>query len=656
MIFAMASCGGATATESGLVALSISPASATLRIGATVQLSASTGSGGAEQITFSSDNPSVVSVSAQGLGRAVSIGSALVRARTAAGATGVATITVTPAQPANVEKTAGDGQSAIAGTAVGVAPSVTVRDSAGNLLANVSVTFAVASGGGAIVGESATTTASGVATLQSWTLGNAAGVNSVLASVAGLPPVTFTATATRAILELSRTSISFSMPTVGVNPASELVAIGNAGTGTLTGLSLGSILYAGDVSGWLSATLNRTLTPAGVTLRVSATALPAGTYSAAVPVLAPNVANAPQSIAVTLVVGPASSSPAVQLGVAMQPGGSASGALLTPQPVVEVRSSGVVVADATSLVTASVASGSGTLSGTTTVAAVLGVATFTSLRITGAGVHTLRFTSSVAAPAVSAPFTVVSAVSSATQLVISTQPTGAESGSALTAQPVVSLRDASGALAASATDAVTATLNGGGGTLSGTTTVTAVNGIASFSGLKVTGAGSYSLTFSASGLAPAISIPFAIAPVAAGSIAIQVGTAAVVPGAVGANLVIPIIVDMSNAAGRTLASLSITLSWDASRLDFVSSSNGTFGTSGSFFVNSANQANGSIAVSIFDSSGFSSGTPTIYTITLRPKASGVAAVTASVQVAGDAGGNAFSASALSSRPLSVNIP
>ena len=94
---------------------------------------------------------------------------------------------------------AGDGQSATAGSAVAIAPSVRVRDESQNPVAGVDVTFAVTAGGGSIVpATTVTTDANGLATLTSWTLGASVGTNTLEASVAGLTgsPVLFTATGT----------------------------------------------------------------------------------------------------------------------------------------------------------------------------------------------------------------------------------------------------------------------------------------------------------------------------------------------------------------------------------------------------------------------------------------------------------------------------
>jgi hypothetical protein len=87
-------------------------------------------------------------------------------------------------------------QAAPVGTAVPAPPSVRVADQAGQPMAGVQVTFAVTAGGGTLTGATATTNAAGVATAGSWTLGSAAGQNTVTATAAGLTPVTFNATGT----------------------------------------------------------------------------------------------------------------------------------------------------------------------------------------------------------------------------------------------------------------------------------------------------------------------------------------------------------------------------------------------------------------------------------------------------------------------------
>lgn len=107
------------------------------------------------------------------------------------------TATGTAGAPTVVTKTSGDAQTAVVASALVTKPAVLVADQYGNAIAGVGVNFALASGGGAISGSSATTGANGVATLGGWTLGTVTGPNTVTASTAtgSANAVTFTETA-----------------------------------------------------------------------------------------------------------------------------------------------------------------------------------------------------------------------------------------------------------------------------------------------------------------------------------------------------------------------------------------------------------------------------------------------------------------------------
>lgn len=108
------------------------------------------------------------------------------------------TLTLSAGAPSAVTKTAGDSQTAVVQTAVSTGPAVTVKDTYGNAITGVSVTFSTTAGNGSLTGASATTNASGVATLGSWTLDTIAKTDTITATVAALPPVAFTAVATPA--------------------------------------------------------------------------------------------------------------------------------------------------------------------------------------------------------------------------------------------------------------------------------------------------------------------------------------------------------------------------------------------------------------------------------------------------------------------------
>ena len=105
---------------------------------------------------------------------------------------------------------AGDAQSASAGAAVAIAPSVVVTDAKSKPVAGVSVTFAVATGGGSVTDASAMTNASGIAKVGSWKLGTTAGANTMTATSTGLTgsPVTFTATGDPVILVVEHNGTS----------------------------------------------------------------------------------------------------------------------------------------------------------------------------------------------------------------------------------------------------------------------------------------------------------------------------------------------------------------------------------------------------------------------------------------------------------------
>lgn len=85
-------------------------------------------------------------------------------------------------------------------------PAVLVVDSFGNPVSGASVTFAVSLGGGSVTGADATSDASGVATVGSWTLGGTAGTNLLRARIAGGASVTFTAQAVTNAPVLSATT------------------------------------------------------------------------------------------------------------------------------------------------------------------------------------------------------------------------------------------------------------------------------------------------------------------------------------------------------------------------------------------------------------------------------------------------------------------
>jgi hypothetical protein len=74
-----------------------------------------------------------------------------------------------------------------------IAPTIQLRDAFGNPVPGHSVQFVIGSGGGSAVGSSVKSDENGMA-VGRWTLGTSVGTNTLKAAVAGLAPITFSAT------------------------------------------------------------------------------------------------------------------------------------------------------------------------------------------------------------------------------------------------------------------------------------------------------------------------------------------------------------------------------------------------------------------------------------------------------------------------------
>lgn len=96
--------------------------------------------------------------------------------------------------PAELRIAGGAGQQGQVATELSSPLSVQVLGASGRGIADVAVSWAVASGGGTVTALTARTDANGLATAR-WVLGRNAGPQSVTATVSGLSPATFTATA-----------------------------------------------------------------------------------------------------------------------------------------------------------------------------------------------------------------------------------------------------------------------------------------------------------------------------------------------------------------------------------------------------------------------------------------------------------------------------
>jgi len=253
-------------------------------------------------------------------------------------------------------------------------------------------------------------------------------------------------------------------------------------------------------------------------------------------------------------------------------------------------------AEVTQPVTLSVIGGSGTLSGTTVETAVLGGAIFQGQTISGPGTYRFVVSSAGLVPDTSAAVVITQQVA---WVELRTQPAGAVSGVPLTTQPVVELLDHARLPMSGSAAAVTASLLGTG-TLIGTRTVTAVDGVATFTNLAIEGAGTTTLnfiTYTPDGPENVLSNEVVVAPAPPGA-RILVGAQLVQNVTPNQSFGVPINVDLSNRGTANIGSLDVTLTWDPARFEYVTHSTGFWtdsaGGSSTVTVDDSQVANGII--------------------------------------------------------------
>ena len=167
-------------------ALAVSPQSATLSsLGETATFTAALtdqfGAALSGTVSWSSSDPAVFTVTPTGVVSAVANGSGMVTASFEALS---ATAQVVVAQaPAAIVAVSGGGQEGMAGGTLAEAVVVRVDDGGGSPVAGATVTFSAAEGHGSADPATSATDAAGVAR-TTWTLGNAAGAQTLTASVA----------------------------------------------------------------------------------------------------------------------------------------------------------------------------------------------------------------------------------------------------------------------------------------------------------------------------------------------------------------------------------------------------------------------------------------------------------------------------------------
>jgi uncharacterized protein (TIGR03382 family) len=214
------------------------------------------------------------------------------------------------------------------------------------------------------------------------------------------------------------------------------------------------------------------------------------------------------------------SASADRLFFTVQPSTTVSGAAISPAVQVTVRDSlGNVATSFTGNVSVAIFAnpGNATLSGTATVAAVAGIASFSTLSLdkVGSG-YTLIATGTGLQSTISTTFNITPA--NAATLHFTVQPGDVVAGVAHVPSIQVTARDPAGNQATGFTGMVTLGIgnNPGGATLSGTLTQSAVSGVATFAGISLDKVGvGYTLTAASTGLPTATSGTFRVTPASA---------------------------------------------------------------------------------------------------------------------------------------------
>jgi len=198
-----------------------------------------------------------------------------------------------------------------------------------------------------------------------------------------------------------------------------------------------------------------------------------------------------------------------QLAFVQQPSNTTVNSYISPAMTVDIKDEwGNIITTDNSNVTLSVHSGSGSLSGTTRVAAVNGVATFSNVDITAAGNYTLTATDGSDTSATSNSFTV--SPSTDAKVVFAQQPSTIAAGSTISPAITVDVEDQNGNLVTTDNSNVTLSVHSGPGSLIGTLNATALGGVATFSDITITTEGSYTLTAADGSLSSATSNSFSV--------------------------------------------------------------------------------------------------------------------------------------------------
>jgi hypothetical protein len=420
-------------------------------------------------------------------------------------------IVVAPAAASRLVIQSPQSASATAGQPFATQPAIAEEDPYGNLETgddSTVITAAINSGTGPLQGTTRVAVSGGVATFTD--LGDdKAGPLTLLFSSGGLTPVSSgetvvsPASASQLVIQTQASATATAGQPFAVQPVvAEEDPYGNVVTsddGTIVTATIGG---GGLLEGAAGATVS-----SGVATFVGLAEDKAGAIT-----LDFASGDLKTATSAAIVVAPAAAS---QLVIRTQPSTTATaGQALGTQPVIaeEDEYGNLETGDDSTVVTVSMTSGSGPLQGATSATVTGGVATFSDLAEDKAETITLEFTSGNLAGTTAGPVTVVPAAPAA--LIVTNQPPSSVTAGAGFGL-VVTTEDRFGNLVPSFNGSLTIAVANApnGGTVGGTLTTTAVNGVASFSGLMLdTAADGDTLAASGPGLTAAVTSAIEVSP------------------------------------------------------------------------------------------------------------------------------------------------
>jgi hypothetical protein len=476
-------------------------ATTTLTAGSTVTLIATVENAGGQTLSgdwveWLSNNPDVATVATGGVVAAHHAGTAMITASVGTIHSAPITVTVTPGAPTQLAVRIQPFGGA-SGVALTTQPTVEIRDSEENVVttSTLTVTATIATGGGALMGSTATADA-GVAVFTALTVTGTIGDRTLSFAVSGLTSITSVGfavgpgVATRLFIRIAPQGATVGLPLVS-QPAVEIRDdAGNIATTTATVVTASLATGGGTLTGATATAVNGIATFNSLSI-IGVAGIRTLIFSA------PGLSSA-TSDGFTLGVGPA-----LALHLATAPGDAVSGVPFAKQPIVVVSDAGAnIVATSAATVTATVAIGGGVLTNATATAAN-GIASFSGLTLNGTpGPHTLTFTSPGLTSVSTSSLNLVSGL--ATHLLVRVPPSGSSAGGALFIQPVVEGRDDDGNIAVNFNGTVTASASMG--SLSGAS-VAAVAGVASFQSMGYNGPPGPVIVSFFSGSLPSVSAP-----------------------------------------------------------------------------------------------------------------------------------------------------